>query len=140
MTILNKWYTEEDFVELKYDVGGDLPEIKAEQTAIIDKKTGVLKRSHQEYTIKLANEYTYNLEQSETTAEVIGEIEATIESDLELVNVSSNNDDLLSMVDYVSSTKFIAVDLTKDGGKAEVFDQDISNAETWSIENQEMKL
>ncbi|KAL4441974.1 hypothetical protein ABPG74_003725 [Tetrahymena malaccensis] len=133
-TILQKQYTDYDFVNYSYDLGGDKPDVKYNSLTVVNDQ-GII-NSNEEIMHFNITDPTINNSQGDYE-EMIGLISVQVESSMVVNHVRESDDELLEGIrKYEENNAFSTVDLASDGGLLNIS----SNNDTVKLETGEKPL
>lgn len=113
-TILSKEYTDYDFVNYTYDLGGEKPDIKFNSLTIVNEE-GIVNSNVEVMHFNITDPTTNNARGD--YEEIVGLISVQVESTMTVNHVRENDDELLEGIKkYEENNVFSTVDLDSDGG------------------------
>ncbi|KAL4467264.1 hypothetical protein ABPG72_010071 [Tetrahymena utriculariae] len=126
--ILSKQYTDKNFVQFQYSLGGDIPSINFQSDFVIkDGKVEVNKEVmtfsvNKQEKIKLRETGSIPINPINSTEyiELIGQSNSKIESHLEIISTAHNAELVSDLIIYEFNRGFVQIDLSQNSGKVDI--------------------
>lgn len=126
LLVVKKWFDEEDFLSMKYDLGAQRPDIDFVQTTTIDTKTNRVISSKEQTGFVAATNVQYQVVRREdgeydTEPIVLQNADVQQETTFDLLKTEYDQSRFEEIQEYISQTPYMEISITHDG-EAKIYD------------------